>query len=222
MALAPDGRHVAFSQDCTGGVSGCFNIAVVDLQSGRQTVLDATTTSMFRPLQGTQLVAGQLDDRVRPAAGQSRAGEASDIYLINANGTNLRRVDVGGLSVIAPAFSPDGTTIAFTSHDWRSSGGSNLDLEASDVYTVGIDGSGLRRLTTDGHATGPDWTGDGRIRFYRQRFPLGALDQNVPSLWLINADGSGETARPAPVIRPGITRLTPYGPLSGLLVQPEP
>ena len=222
IALAPDGRHVAFSQDCTGGVSGCFNIAVVDLQTGRQTVLDATTTSMFRPLRevawspdsSTIAFARQRDSRDRT--------QASDIYMVDADGTNLRKLDVGGLSVIAPAYSPDGTTIAFTSHYWRSSGGDNLDLEETDVYTVGIDGSGLRRLTTDGHATGPDWTGDGRIRFYRQPFPLGALDENVPSLWLINADGSGETARPAPVIRPGITRLTPYGPLSGLLVQPEP
>ena len=176
---------------------------------------------MFRPLRevswspdsSTIAFARQRDSRDRT--------QASDIYMVDADGTNLRKLDVGGLSVIAPAYSPDGTTIAFTSHYWRSSGGDNLDLEETDVYTVGIDGSGLRRLTTDGDATGPDWTGDGRIRFYRQPFPLGSVDENVPSLWLINADGSGETARPAPVIRPGITRRHPVRPAAGLLVQPD-
>ena len=222
IALAPDGRHVAFTQDCTGGVSGCFNIAVVDLQTGRQTVLDATTTSMYQPLRE---LAWSPDSSTIAFARQRDArdlAQASDIYLIDAEGTNLRKLDLGGLSAIAPAFSRDGLTIAFTSHYWRTSAGSDDDREEFDVYTVGVDGSGLRRLTTDGHSTGPDWTADGRIRFYREPFPIEPLEENVPTLWLMNADGSGMTERPAPVIRPGFTRIFPYGPLTGLLVQPEP
>ena len=70
IAIAPDGRHVAFSRDCTGGVSGALqHIAVVDLKTGRQTVLDATTTSMFQPLREVAWSPDTLDDRVRPAAG---------------------------------------------------------------------------------------------------------------------------------------------------------
>lgn len=55
-------------------------------------------------------------------------------------------------SVSSPAWSPDGSEIAFV---WDGLGG------YSDLYTVGTDGSGLRRITDGPGAGSPSWSPDG-------------------------------------------------------------
>jgi Tol biopolymer transport system component len=59
-----------------------------------------------------------------------------------------------------PAWSPDGSMLAFAS--FRNG--------RPDIYTINADGTGERRLTddpaTDYH---PSWTGDGRIVFHTSR-----------------------------------------------------
>ncbi|MEO2002728.1 MAG: hypothetical protein ABGY41_01350, partial [Candidatus Poribacteria bacterium] len=57
-----------------------------------------------------------------------------------------------------PAYSPDGSTIAFTS-----------DRNGRDeIYTIRTDGSRLRRLTDTGDDQRPRWSPDGQqIVFYR-------------------------------------------------------
>ena len=54
-----------------------------------------------------------------------------------------------------------------------------------DIYTVRLDGTNLRQLTTDGASSRPEWTAAGDIRFRR-----GARDV----YWLMSADGT--RARP--------------------------
>jgi TolB protein len=220
IALSPDGRSAAFSQDCTGGISGCFNVAVVNLETGRLTVLEPTMSSMFYPIGSVTWSPDSKTiafDRRRDARDRV---EASDIYLIDADGANLRKLDVGDLSAVAPALSPDGAMIAFTSHTCCSI--PDVYTVESDVYTVGLDGSHLQRITADGGATAPGWTGDGRIRFLRDPKTRDPFARAIPRLWLIDADGSDETELPEPVLPSGLTRVMPYGPDSGLLVQPDP
>ena len=62
----------------------------------------------------------------------------SDIYVMDANGKNVKRVTRGGGQDIYPAFSPDGKRIAFST---------NRDAAESEIYVVGVDGKGLKRLT---------------------------------------------------------------------------
>jgi TolB protein len=62
------------------------------------------------------------------------------------------------------------------------------DGEDTDIYTVGLDGNGLRRLTR-GRAidVSPAWSPDGRrIAFVSDR-------TGAPQIYLMNADGSGTT-----------------------------
>ncbi len=89
------------------------------------------------------------------------------------SGRSLRRPS-GLFFQIDPAWSPDGSTIAFAS---KRSG-------TFDLYAMSRDGSGTRRLTsTKEDDTQPTWSPDGdRIAFAR-----GASSR----LFVMNADGSG-------------------------------
>ena len=62
----------------------------------------------------------------------------SDIYVMDANGKNVARLTRGGGQDLYPAFSPDGRRIVFST---------NRDGAEPEVYVVGVDGKGLRRLT---------------------------------------------------------------------------
>lgn len=64
-----------------------------------------------------------------------------DIWVMNADGTNKRRITKNGRANFAPYFFPDGKRIIFASNI-DDPGGRNFDL-----YMIKIDGSGLKRIT---------------------------------------------------------------------------
>ena len=104
-----------------------------------------------------------------------------EIYVINADGSNPRRLTNSPGSDQFPAWSPDGTRIAFSSDRDGSP-----SLEGRDIYVMNAaDGLGLVRLTDDpAYDTGPAWSPDGsRIAFTSGRDGSG--------LFVMNADGSG-------------------------------
>jgi uncharacterized protein YgiM (DUF1202 family) len=72
-----------------------------------------------------------------------------DIMLINADGSELRRLTNG----IDPVLSPDGQTVAFTRWDHNESG---------SLWTINIDGTNERFILGEMRkAKGPDWSADG-------------------------------------------------------------
>ena len=74
-----------------------------------------------------------------------------DLYLINADGTGLRRL-AGG--VIDPVVSPDAQQVAFTRWD---------GAEIGTLYTINLDGSGERAIMGDTlQAKSPTWSPDGQ------------------------------------------------------------
>ena len=83
-----------------------------------------------------------------------------------------------------PAWSPDGTRIAFSSWSWRYDGGTGH----GDIFVINADGSGATNLTNyPGSDRHPLWSPDGkRIAFSRYR------DDNY-ELYVVNVDGSGAT-----------------------------
>lgn len=79
-----------------------------------------------------------------------------DIFVMDADGSNKRRVTHTNAATFAPFFHPNGKQIIFSSnmHDPR---GRNFDL-----YLVNIDGTGLERITTSDEFDGfPMFTRDG-------------------------------------------------------------
>ncbi len=107
-----------------------------------------------------------------------------DLYLMNADGSDVRRLTTTGARY--PAWSPDGTRIAFIS----------LRGPKAEVFVIGVDGEEATQLTLyPAHASSPDWSPDGtRIVYVSDR----AVNVDTPRpddnrLFVMNADGSVKT-----------------------------
>jgi Tol biopolymer transport system component len=91
-----------------------------------------------------------------------------EIYVMNADGTNQRRLTMSGGS--SPSWSPDGRSIAFDNFF-------GLISESSGIYVMNSDGSNPRKIHNLG--SWPRWSPDGtRIVFDDQH------------LFLMNSDGT--------------------------------
>ena len=112
-----------------------------------------------------------------------------NVYTVNVDGSGLTRVTANtqGVEDINPAWSPDGSRIAFS--ELRSN-----DFES--IYVMNPDGSNRIRLTNSAYDGSPAWSPDGtKIAFLR-----GA------DVYVMNADGSNPTpvTTGGPVTEPGV------------------
>lgn len=107
---------------------------------------------------------------------QSNRDGNFEIYVMDANGGNQRRITNSPSNDITPSWSPDGSLILFAT-----------DRDGNwEIYTVHPDGSQPTRLTTPvGANTAPSWTADGgKILFVSTR------DAVNGELYLMGPDGS--------------------------------
>lgn len=105
------------------------------------------------------------------------------VFVMNANGTGVRRLTSAGKYNASPAWSPDGKYIAFAGQD----------QDHFDIFTMTADGGNLKRLTDARKANGraannesPSWSPDGRhIVFSSDR-------TGTSQIYLVNPDGTNE------------------------------
>jgi Tol biopolymer transport system component len=99
----------------------------------------------------------------------------TDIYTLKSNGAGLTRLTTDAAYDHGPAWSPDGTKIAF----WSDRNGND------EIYVMNQDGSGVTRLTNDTSVDfRPRWSPDGtKIVFVNRR------NGNF-EIYVMNADGS--------------------------------
>ena len=82
---------------------------------------------------------------------------ASEIYVMDPDGGNARRLTENADADGFPSLSPDGKRIVFDSHRARTEA---EPLNVSDLFVMNVDGTEQRRLTPGGSAT---WSPDSRM-----------------------------------------------------------
>lgn len=103
-----------------------------------------------------------------------------EIYVMDADGTNLQRVTNDPQADGRPVFTPDGAGLVFQSQ--RTVNGKPF----LQIYSVALDGSGLKALTTDSLNQTPTVSPDGgTIAFASTR------NKNA-DIWLMSRDGSNQ------------------------------
>lgn len=148
---SPDGTQIVFQRFF--GAEGALRSFLY--------VMDADGSGLRRVTQrGAEFQPAWSPDGTRIAFGHG-IGRRAEIFVMNADGTDLTRLTRDRFEDSVPAWSPDGTTIAFASRRQRN----------TDLYLMAPDGSDLRRLT---HVAAIDedldWAPDGsRLVFQSNR-----------------------------------------------------
>jgi Tol biopolymer transport system component len=223
---SPDGTKIAFlsdrALDGSDGLdpSGNINLWVMNADGTAPTPL--TRMAIVSSFNANHAHPAWSPDSSKIAFQSNRALDGSDnlnldatgspvtnIWIINADGTGLTPMTKStgtGNDSFHPAWSPDGTKIAFDSQMGDVNG--TIALGTSNIWSVNADGSGLTPLTRllglGADSINPVWSPDSnRIAFQSTRAIDGFDGPNLPNqttnIWVMNADGGGARA---------LTRLT--------------
>lgn len=179
LSWSPDGSRIAYCDldinDPDARSPYPSAIKVVDVATGTQSRLTEYADSACQP--------SWSPDGSRIAFGMSDATD-NDLYVMDADGSNVRAVTDDDASQFDPIWSPTGDTIAFVRVVPHANGQGDKETV---VETISADGTGLITLTEPLNAfdRSPSWAPDGtRLLFFRR-------DASGTELGVVNADGSG-------------------------------
>jgi Tol biopolymer transport system component len=174
--FSPDGSKVIFTSFRGDQGSVGFDVIVANIDGTAITDLTPNSAidhrfAVFSP-DGTWIAFAGVDltFSTNPIWG---------IWVMSADGSStpkniLPTLDYDHYS-LPLAFSPDGTKIFFS--------GTTIDPQTSDIYSINLDGSGLRSLTN----TGKDWY----PRFVGSTLTFNSYRDGSAELYAMNADGTG-------------------------------
>lgn len=148
--------------------AGCVPTSVTEIPASES----APATETPIPTQEPTPTATPLPVPCTIAFDSDRDGNR-DIYIMDSDGNNLVNLTNNPADDFNPAWSPDGSQIAFVSF---------RDGQSGKIYVMNADGSDVHQLTYENGSDWPDWSHDGIKITY--------TDQN--DIFVINADGSGQ------------------------------
>jgi TolB protein len=164
-AWSPDGKTVAFVSER----DGAHTIYLADPEG-----------TDVRRLVGDQLAfatdpAWSPDGTRLAFWGQGAHDTDIEIWVVDADGTDLHAVTSAIGDESMPAWSPDGKRLAYMA-----------GVESADLFTMAADGTDIRQVTAtpDLFEANPAWLPDGRIVFDR------AGGKVAPDVYVMNADGT--------------------------------
>jgi Tol biopolymer transport system component len=164
--FSPSGTRIAFGQAPTFSDND-YEVAAINVDGGGLTNLTNSP--------GVDLSPSWSPDGNRIAFNSARSSP-SDVYTMNADGSDVFRVTTSG-SALDPDWSPDGTKIAFMAF-----------AGDGDIHVINADGTGEVNLGAPGYDSQPTWSPDGtKIAFLSRRHGPG------DEVYVMNADGSGAT-----------------------------
>src|SRR6266540_1960200 len=151
----------------TVALTACTSGGVAPSESQATASAPSTRPSLELPANGTPAAAASgaidlstLTGRIAFSGGSPGA---EDVYVVNADGTGLRRVTTDPEAQFDPTWSPDGSRIAWNS-DRDDPGGGVLH-----GFLMNPDGSSATRIPVDVWVEYPAWSPDGtRIAFLGQ------------------------------------------------------
>lgn len=224
--LSPDGTRIAFDSTRRRGEGeppNTSDLFVMNADGTDQQFVVRGSSATWSP-DGRHLAfhasASGKGVPIKPDPGAATAD--SDIFIID--GTEGLRSHAAPRNLTSnrtaidddPDWSPDGTTIVFTSH---AASDNAMNSATAEIYAIRADGTGqpVRLTNNTEEERGPSWSPDGRRIVY-------ACRRNGPDLEIcvMNADGTGEivltnnsVADLTPAWSPDARRIVFHRPVGG-------
>ena len=152
---SPDGEQIVFSR---GNPTRLFVMNADGAGAHRLTDEDVRT----RPSPPGRRTAGTIAD-----AETDSGVEHLERWLVRPDGSQRRQLTKLDGVAQAPAWSPDGTRIAYSA---------DVGESRFDIYSIGVDGKGARLLTSGEDAFEPAWSPDGETIAFSAAGAIVALD----------------------------------------------
>ena len=178
-AWAPDGDTLAY----TSYRSGYPDIILQSIRS-----LRPPTNPASGSIENHNFLPAWSPDGTKLAFMSNRDGNP-EIYIVNRDGTNLRRITNHPNADVTPTWAPSGTQLAFTSDR----------TGLPQVYIVNVDGTGLDRISAESRCDRATWSPLNEIAYASQTgggyeirlFSFGTRESRVVT------DGIGSNESPA-------------------------
>jgi TolB protein len=185
-SFSPDGRTIVFSRCQPEGRDREHRCAVTTVDADGTNMRALTTPApeekVFWPVYSP-------DGRLIAFSVFYGRGVIAGVFVMNADGSDVRLVTPPKLGAWIPSWAPDGSRLVFSSHC--------CDGKGQASWSVRPDGTGLKEIVDpkDRHDFQPVYSPDGsHIAFERDR-----ADYSRWGLYVMNTDGTG------------VTRLIPWG-----------